>query len=197
MALDYVNLFAFDRSLEYATGVATLASELPSLWLDEYRAMCSHTPNVLQFEVEGFEHLFDFTSDPSTDETAKDTDDRLVAVFGCSRAPSSARDASRMRGFLGGGLTSSDGGPLDKGHFMGHSLGGSTDVNLFAQRPELNRGWSDPGKVFRSMERFAAAHPGTFVFARPLYNDFSWHPCELEYGLLMPEMRLWAERFTN
>jgi hypothetical protein len=159
--------------------------------------MCSHLPNVLQFEVEGFQHLYDFTSDPGVHASATNMDDRLVAVFGYSTLPISRRDTSRMRGFLGGGLSDPDGESLDKGHFVGHALGGGTDVNLFPQRPELNRGWSDPGKVFRKMERYAAAHPGTFVFARPLYNDMSWLPYALEYGVLMPDIGLWVEHFAN
>jgi hypothetical protein len=124
-------------------------------------------------------------------------DARGMAVFGYSRSPAASRDASRMRGFLGGGLTAADGDSVDKGHFVGHSLGGGTDVNLFPQRSELKRGWSDPGKVFRRMERAAAGRPGTFVFARPLYSDTTWHPTALEYGLLTAELCLWVERFSN
>jgi hypothetical protein len=197
MSLDYLLLFPPPKALTYEARAAALVSELPSLWLHEYQAMCSHVPNVLQFDVEGFQHLFDFTSDPKEDGQAAATEDRLVAVFGHSRAPSAGRDSSRMRGFLGGRLTATEGSLLDKGHFIGHSLGGGTDVNLFPQRPELNRGWSDPGKVFRRMERHAAGNPGTFIFARPLYNDSTWHPYSLEYGLLMPDLRLWVEHFAN
>ena len=110
MALDYSQLYCADPSQEYATVAGTLASELPACWLDEYYAMRSHTPNVLQFEVDGFEYLFDFTSDPRASSDTGHTDDRLVAVFGYSRPPEAARDASQMRGFLGGGLTAADGG---------------------------------------------------------------------------------------
>ncbi|CAN5815744.1 hypothetical protein BH11GEM1_BH11GEM1_29580 [soil metagenome] len=197
MALDYSQLYSPDPSQEYATVAATLAADLSPCWLDEYYTMCTHTPNILHFEVDGFAHLFDLSSDPSASTVAAQTDDRLVAVFGYSQPPVAARDASRMRGFLGGGLMAADGDAVDKGHFIGHFLGGGTDVNLFPQRSELNRGWSDPGKVFRSMERAAAARPGTFVFARPLYTDGTWHPTSLEYGLLTADLRLWVERFSN
>jgi hypothetical protein len=197
MALDYSQLYSADPTREYVVVAATLASELPGHWLDAYYAWCTHTPNVLEFEVDGFEHLFDYTSDPTASSDAAQTDDRLVAVFGYSRRPAASRDASRMRRFLGGGLASADGEAVDKGHFIGHALGGGTDVNLFPQRSELNRGWSDPGRVFRKMERTAAAQPGTFVFARPLYSDTTWHPTALEYGLLLPDLQLWIERFSN
>jgi len=70
-------------------------------------------------------------------------------------------------------------------------------VNLFPQRLELNRGRSPEGKKYRSMERYAAAHPGTFVFSRFWYTDPSWVPVSLEYGLLRPDGTFWVERFTN
>jgi hypothetical protein len=167
------------------------------MWASEYQAMSSHIPNVLQFEIDGFQHLFDYTSDPSADSSAHDTEDRLVAVFGLSRIPEGKRSSSRMKGFLGGRLVDATDTPLDKGHFIAVSMGGGTEVNLFPQRPELNRGWSDPGKVFRKMERFAAEHPGTFVFARPLYASTSWHPTSIEYAVLLPELRWWVEQFAN
>ncbi len=197
MSLSYAELFKFASTGEYDAAAAEMAANLPMLWANEYQAMCAHVPNLLQFDVEGFEHVFDFTSDTAADTNPRAPEDRLVGVFGRSRAPVALREASRMRGFLGGGLAMEDGSRMDKGHFIGHALGGGTEVNLFPQRPELNRGWSDPGKVFRRMERFAAVTPGTFVFACPIYVDTSWQPVALEYGLLMPDLNVWVERFAN
>ena len=97
-------------------------------------------------------------------------------------------------GFLGG-VTASDGDVVDKGHFIAHSRVGP-GRQRFPQRSELNRGCRS-GKVFRSMERAAAGRPGTFVFARPLYSDLTWHLTGLEYGLLTAELRLWVECFSN
>jgi hypothetical protein len=55
-----------------------------------------------------------------------------------------------------------------------------------------------PGKVYRSMEKFAADHPGMFVFSRLLYSDNnSWVPCSLEYGVLKPDGKMWVECFEN
>ncbi|HEX8831883.1 MAG TPA: hypothetical protein VF705_11995, partial [Longimicrobium sp.] len=59
---------------------------------------------------------------------------------------------------------------------MAHSMGGSLDINIFPQRSAVNRGRSPEGKRYRAMERYAAAHPGTFVFSRPLYGDHTWVP---------------------
>lgn len=35
-------------------------------------------------------------------------------------------------------------------------------MNLFLQRRDLNRGWSQQGKQYRAMEQYLADHPGTF-----------------------------------
>ena len=136
---------------------------LPDEWCDRYRAMSNTETNILQLEDHGFEFLFDFGSElvaqgrVGTDQASED---RVVAVFGRSVGSSGKRDASRMRGFLGGPIMRKDGVTSDKGHFIGHSLGGGLDVNLFPQRRDVNRGWSKQGRVFREMERYCAARPG-------------------------------------
>lgn len=195
-SIDYTRVLSGDPMGDYASAVRLLQSDLPPLWLDAYYESCRHDPNVLQINIDGFEHLFDFTSDP-TRRRADSPEDRLVVVFGLSKVPDARRDVSRIRGFLGGGLKGEDDESRDKGHFIAHSAGGGLDINLFPQRPELNRGRSGAGKVFRKMEGFAATHPGTFAFARPIYSDDSWTPSELEYGILLPEQRFWVERFAN
>lgn len=195
-SVDYSGVLLTEMPLDYQAMSALLGERLPRLWLDAYCATCSHDPSILQITIGGFEHLFDFTSDPLRHETGA-PEDRLVAVYGLSQVPDAGRDVQRMRGFLGRGLTGSVGTPRDKGHFIAHSAGGCLDINLFPQRSELNRGRSEEGKVFRRMERFAAENPGTFVFARPIYADASWSPAELEYGVLLPHLRLWVQRFPN
>jgi len=47
------------------------------------------------------------------------------------------------------------------------------------------------------METYAVKHPGTFVFSRLLYADAMWVPVSLEYGIFLPEGKLWVEQFTN
>ena len=88
-------------------------------------------------------------------------------------------------------------GATDKGHLMAHSMGGSLDINVFPQRPGVNRGRTEEGKRYRAMERYAARNPGSFVFSRLIYGDDTWVPQALEYGILLPEPRLWVERFPN
>jgi hypothetical protein len=195
-SLDHYNTLIAEGPGGYEGTTGFLAGQLPDLWVFEYLTACAHQPNVLQISIEGFEHLFDFTSDPALSQEDA-PEDRLIAVFGLSKEPTNGRDSSRMRGFLGPGLVGADSEPRDKGHFIAHSAGGGLDINLFPQRPELNRGYSTEGKVFRRMERYAAKHPGTFVFARPIYADQSWIPAELEYGVLLRNLRLWVERLGN
>jgi hypothetical protein len=172
-----------------------LVEELPYWWGAEYRKMIQHEAYILDVPDRGFNFLFDLTLANHDKNDPTRPDDRVVAAYGFSKAPESKRDASRIRGFGAiGGLAR---GPMDKGHLMAHSMGGSLDINVFPQRPEVNRGRSDRGKIYRKMEKYAAAHPGTFVFSRPIYGDDTWVPHALEYGLLLPEPRFWVERFPN
>lgn len=128
--------------------------------------------------------------------------ERVVLAYAISSKQLMKRDASRIRGFpnVNAGVQQVMGDAAfmaDKGHFLGHASGGILDINLFPQRRELNRGWSDEGKRFRGMERFVAANPGTFFFHRPIYDDASWIPAELEYGILRNDIEWWMDRFKN
>lgn len=89
-----------------------------------------------------------------------------------------------------------DGG-RDKGHFIAHAIGGSLNMNVFSQRHTLNRGLSEQGQLYRSMERYCYEHPQTFCFARPIYEDESSVPQWLEFGVLRDDGCLWVEVFDN
>jgi len=184
-------------SNDYAAATAHMAAQLPIFWRDAYLVACEHEPNLLQVNIDGFEYLFDYTSEPLRPRAADVPEDRLVGVFGLSKSPAAPRDANRIRGFPGGELRTSDQNRPDKGHFIAHSAGGGLEINIFPQRRELNRGHSTEGRVFRRMEQFAAKNPGTFVFARPIYTTQSSAPSELEYGLLQPDNTVWIERLAN
>jgi len=69
------------------------------------------------------------------------------------------------------------------------------DINFFPQAKALNRGTSERGRVWRTMERHTTT-PGTPLFVRPLYGDAKWVPTLLEYGVFV-EGSLWCERFEN
>ncbi len=85
----------------------------------------------------------------------------------------------------------------DKGHHVCHGAGGGADWNLFTQLRSLNRGWSDEGKLYRQMEAYVAANPGTMFFSRPIHLDGSLCPSLLEYGVLMPGRMVWLATFSN
>ncbi len=161
-------------------------------WVATYYEMGSHIPMVLKFQDQGFTFLYDQSS-----ANGSDVEDRLVAAYGWSIANGRKRDESRMKGFLGGGIDIPGKGKFDKGHVLAHSMGGGLEVNIFPQRPELNRGRSVAGRDYRRMEKYAAAHLGTFVFSRLIYSDLSWLPSSLEYGVLMQDNKLWVEWFEN
>lgn len=161
-------------------------------WVTTYHDMSSHSPTVLQIHYHGFTFLYDQAS-----ANGSDVEDRLVAAYGWSIANETKKDESRMKGFLGGGIDMPGKGKFDKGHVLAHSMGGGLDINLFPQRPELNRGRSEAGRVYRRMEKYAATHVGTFVFSRMIYCDHSWVPSSLEYGVLLKDNKLWVEWFEN
>ena len=196
-SIDYAFVLSQSRATTKDDLVKALLEVLPYDWRDEYVKMTPTETNILRFSDGGFEFLFDFSSELiATGEVADEdaVEDRVVATFGFSKGIVERRDASRMQGFP----KSPIGSPMmDKGHLLARSSGGGVDVNLFPQRTELNRGWSERGKVFRQMEKYCAAHVGTFSFCRPIYVDRSWVPGAIEYGVLTKELKLWVERFEN
>ena len=126
--------------------------------------------------------MFDYVSDPSARKRGRNreqsAEDRVVAVWGLSRAePAESRDKSRMAGFLRGAWAGAYAG-YDRGHFFAHTMGGGLDINLFPQIANVNRGGN-----WRKMEVECAGNPGTFCFIRPIYSNSSWKPTRLEYGI--------------
>jgi len=176
-----------------ALGAIRLDKLIPILedeWITAYYSMSSHDSIIMSLLVEGFTFLYDQAC-----VGAGDADDRVVAAYGWSTPNEHCRDVQRMLEYP---LVYAQGkGRFDKGQIFAHSIGGGLDVNLFPMRSELNRGWSKAGKVYRRMERYAASHPGTFVFSRLIYADNTWEPSSLEYGVLMPDGKLWVELFEN
>ncbi|MBS1874010.1 MAG: hypothetical protein JSU00_12415 [Acidobacteria bacterium] len=113
-------------------------------------------------------------------------DGRLVAAFGTTKPPIGKRESARLRSWIGA-TERFLGSGRDKGHFVAHSIGGRIDgfeINIFSQQRHVSRGWSEQGQMYRQMERYCAANPGTFCFTRPFYKDHDlptgragvWHP---------------------
>lgn len=157
-------------------------------WCTEYK-VGTPAARVLEVDLITAVYLFDQTAE------------RVVLAYGISTLPERPRDKNRMRGFpdVKGGarkLLGEDVVPFDRGHFLSHATGGPLDMNLFPQRRDVNQGRNGWGR-YRSMERYAAAHLGTFQFSRPTYCDHSWIPEQLEYGVLKEDGAWWLETFPN
>ena len=151
---------------------------------------------------------FMYSSDNTLDPELSDRwwerhreDCRIVAVHGFSIPAPEKRDSSRMSYHANTWVREFGSHrnelPFDKGHYIAHSIGGEIDNGIFAQRRDINRGWNEIGKLYRSMERYALDYPGVFVFSRPIYGDGSTHPFFIEYGILKEDGEWWIEVFPN
>lgn len=172
---------------------AIVRGRLVEHWTAEYVAITPWVQEIVEVELGTFAYLFDAAPTLSTAETAGD--DRVVVVWGRSSAPATRRDRGRLAGFIPVPASWSHRG-RDRGHLIAHALGGGLDLNLVPQSSALNRGRSEEGRRWRTLEREAAASPGTPLFVRPIYKDATWSPYEFEYGLVRAG-GLHVERFPN
>lgn len=185
-----------------ANVTAFLREELPKRWMAEYKKATARPTNILRIELGSFAYMFDFVTELEIEGVlAPGTvrEDRLVAGHGFSSADIGGREHGRMRGWVGP-TEKYLGQGRDKGHVFGRALGGRVDgleINLFSQARALNRGWSERGKLFRKMEQHCATHPGTFCYFRPRYCDELACPASVEFGILLPQKKLWVEEFQN
>ena len=188
---------------DHAMIIAYLDENLPILWRVDYLAMPGASSNLVtisfgdEARVMSFcRYLFDHGSTEQTPvqhSVGTTAEDRVAAVWGTSRKTDGrTRDIARMRGFPKG--TSSAG--YDRGHFFAHTMGGGLDINLFPQAARVNR-----SGLWRRMENYCAANPGTFCFVRPIYADTSWRPAQVEYGVIKMEPekapKFWGHTFDN
>lgn len=202
--IDYPALLRAAAVTDADAVVAYLSEELPYLWRDAYLLMTPRPTRIDRARLGSFEYLYDdLASLEALGEVppSPTAEARLVGVLGTS-APhprKRSRDDSRLRGFIG--RTDAEfGSAWDKGHYIGHELGGRVagmEANVFIQRRALNRGWSAEGKTYRAMERFCRSHPGTFCFSRPFYADDTSKPSFIEFGLLRSTDDLWVQLFDN
>jgi|GEM_PF-1258271 len=189
---------------------AFLYQQLPRLCCDAYAPTLGASDQIVQLNDSGYEFLFDLSAE------------RVVAAFGATRYNPGKRDSARMAGFLGQGaskpplaardyldkasLTWRDrffqtyGHKYDRGHFISHRQGGGLDINLFPQRTDINQGRTPLGAEYRAMETACVARPGVdpvFCCSRPLYDDDSWVPAELEYAVFYSPQRIASRTFPN
>jgi hypothetical protein len=207
--IDYESILNTCTGVDLTETIRKLAEELGYTWVDSYKTMNPHKANVLKIQCDGFEYLFDFPSElVKSGELASDSavEDRIVAVHGCSQVRLDGRQDSLMRkhplgpvDFIRAHTANAEAMPklYDKGHFIGHALGGLLHINLFPQSKTINRGWSEVGKLYRKMERYCQNHPGTYCFSRPVYLGYSGHPHLIEFGVLKTDGDLWVHQFPN
>lgn len=193
-------LFMYDHLLDCAarSGVPIeiyLRRELPDLWHEQYLAMPRRPNEVFVFTYETFDYIFDtYQQDEPYGATTGvlPVEARRVAAIGVSKPKSSARDDARLRGWPIDYAAS--GGPWDRGHFIGHSVGGIVDgneANVFRQLRSVNRG------RYRSMEKYCHQNPGVLCFSRPIYADVTAIPSHVEFGILKTDGTLWIEMHSN
>jgi hypothetical protein len=181
--------------------IGLLREDLPSQWRKVYAATVSHVINIVRLQRGTFDYFYDSYSglealgEVSFDQRIRD---RVIGVLGTS-APTRSR--TPRRGSLRNGcldlpeeLTGCD---RDRGHFIAHCSGGGLDVNVFSQNRNLNRGLSEEGKLYRQLEKYCWANPGTFCFSRPIYADTTSVPRWIEFGLMREDRSLWVEVFEN
>lgn len=199
--VDYASLFPPESKSAQAR-VTAIVSELPYVWRNSYVSAGSRATSITRIQSGAFEYVYDYYSYlEKTQVVAYNPtfEDRLVVAFGKSAPIPKCRDDYRLRGWVGP-TNKTFGARYDKGHFIAHSIGGAVDrseINVFVQRRDLNRGWSVEGKRYRAMEQYCVQHPGVFCFSRPIYDDQTSKPAFLEFGVIKESGELWVECFDN
>ena len=100
LAIDYQHLLTEAEFRDPVEAIRKLSEELPFEWADAYRKMSPHRANIWRIKPDGFEYLFDCSSelvlqgDLSSDDAVED---RIVAVHGLSQAIHHRRQDSLMR----------------------------------------------------------------------------------------------------
>ena len=186
----YLNRLYGEHGLEPPTALGDFEDRILD-WCDAYKKGLRGT-RILELYLANSVYLFD----------QGEAYERVVLAYGISSSPKGARDQARMRRFpdvnVGIQRHLSDAVfPADRGHFLSHASGGELDLNLFPQRRDLNRGWSADGKNFRQMEKYVADHLGTFHYHRPVYDDATWIPASLDYGVPVDDSDWWVAVFAN
>jgi hypothetical protein len=160
-------------------------------WAQDYLSSAHAGPEdlVTVDPGNGFSYLFDLAGTLRGKSYSRAP--RVVGVWGLSQPRAKGRDHSRMRGHPRPGRSVDD-----RGHLISCAAGGGYDINLVPMDTALNRGWSPEGSRFRTLERKAAATPGTLFFIRPVYQDGTDRPGRFEAGVQDGE-NLLVEVFAN
>ena len=119
---------------------------------------------------------------------------RTVAAVARLTTPDHAREKHYQAGYP---LLQRGDRPLDRGHLIPNSGGGTYGPNLFPQDRALNQGLSRDGLRFRALER-KAVHERGLYFCALLYCDDTEFPAVVESGVLgvaCPLLDVYRNRF--
>jgi hypothetical protein len=143
---------------------AELAESLTDTWIADYRAATPGETDICEIQIGELTYVYDHVNE------------RVIGAHGHSVETHEPRDASRMAGHPS---YNHEGVPAtDRGHIISHKAGGGTDINLLAQDHKLNIGGE-----WRSLERYAANNPGTFMAVQMHYDGASQRPSAFTFGL--------------
>lgn len=191
---EYYKIFSSIPEDDYENAIDFLEKKLSSLFVNDYYAQYPSS-EIVEFNVNGYMYLFAINI--GTENNLDENDDKVVAVYGRVSKTDDKRDRNRMKSFIGQFTKLKKCKDFDKGHFVAHKINGSLDQNLYPQLRELNRGWSQQGRLFRSFERYCEQNPDIFLFTRPLYTNNTWIPTFIDYGVFTKEFGLLLNRFDN
>lgn len=197
MLTDYYRIFSAIPGSGYEDSVAFLRNELAHTLTDQYETMFTDA-DVRHFNDNvnrNYTLYFDLTEAAGTDPYSRTA--RVVFILARSAPASSPRDKYRLRKLLGSFKETPQYEGYDKGHFIAHCNDGQLDQNIYPQLRELNRGISPQGKLFRPMERYCQKNPDVFYFLCPQYNDLTWIPDKIDFGIFTKEGGLLLNRFNN
>jgi hypothetical protein len=193
-----------------------LADQLPDRWCKIYAQMPSGNGEIVSVTDEGYVFLFDLSAEhvvvafgTSRYNPARRDSPRMGDFLGkVTSAADLRRIAAAVPAEIGrrrqdmaqmswrDRFFRSYGHRYDRGHFMSHRQGGGLDINLFPQLADVNQGRGADGVAYRSLERMCAAG-NVFCFSRPIYDDGSWVPAQLEYGVFHEPRRMSVRMFPN
>jgi len=200
--MPYERIFNRNGLHSYDLKVAYFKQEIWQDWKEIYEDNSTALTAIGRFPYEDFVFLYDDTGELIYHKQVKEDevpDGRVVAAYGMSKQKITKRNNYRVQSYLGptSQIYAHFGPDYDKGHFVNDASGGPKEINLFPQKREVNRGWSESGKRYRRMEKYIAQNPGTFFFSRPFYNDFTLRPAMLELGYVSIDGTFVSEIFDN
>lgn len=196
--IDYARLAADNQLTSTVDVMKFFVDHIVDLWIDLYIDRVGYYGSITLQYYHQYAYIFNDTTIQLDNGMGEYGQPRVLGVFGISHTGVQIKNRKIMRNHPNASIVTSgiNGVKYDNGHFMSHLSGGSIDLNLFPQRRDVNRGWGEWGR-FRKMEKYIAQNPGTFAFIRPIYDDLTIVPSDLEFGFYDQDLNCRFELFPN